>query len=315
MDAINIRPQTGTPSQAERVAWPLVSIVSVNYKQAGLTQAMLDSLREVSYPAVQTIVVDNESDGESVPKLAGEYPEAIFLYSPENLGFAGGNNLGFTRAEGKYVLLLNNDTEVDPGFLEPMVEMMEQRPEVGIVSPKIYFFDYPETLQYAGTTPIHPITSRGRKFGYRELDQGQHDLPRETGYANGACMLIRRELIEDLGHMAEDYFLYYEEHDFTERIKQAGYQVMFQPKGKIYHKVSASTGALSPLKAFYLHRNRLVFILRTQKGLTRVLAVLYYLGVATSKAWLTYLLQGDQARRKAIQLATWRALKGDMRRF
>ena len=171
------------------------------------------------------------------------------------------------------------------------------------------------TLQYAGTTPIHPITSRGRKFGYQELDRGQHNLPRETGYANGACMLVRRELLEELGYLAEDYFLYYEEHDFTERVKQAGYRIMFQPKGKIYHKVSASTGALSPLKAFYLHRNRLVFILRTQRGLTRVLAVLYYLGVATSKAWLTHLLQGDHARRSAIQLATWRAIKGDMRRF
>jgi hypothetical protein len=276
---------------------------------------MLNSLREASYPDLEVIVVDNGSGLKGTQELEPLYPEVHFLSSLANLGFAGGNNLAFPHATGEYVLLLNNDTEVAPDFLEPMVQMMEEDPRIGIVSPKLFFFDRPDTLQYAGTTAIHPITSRGRKFGHGEVDHGQYDQPRPTGYANGACMLIRRKLLEQVGYLREDYFLYYEEHDLTARVRQAGFHVMFQPAGRIYHKVSASTGALSPLKAFYLHRNRLVFLQRTQRGMTKSLAVLYYLLIASPKAWLSYLLQGHHERRRAIELAVWRGLTGDMRRW
>jgi len=274
---------------------------------------MLDSLRQCSYSDLEIIVVDNGSGAQGVQHLEVEFPEAKFVYSAENLGFAGGNNLGFPHATGEYVLLLNNDTEVPPDFLQPMVAMMESDRRIGVVSPKLFFFDHPHTLQYAGTTGIHPITSRGRKFGAGEIDQGQHDQPFETGFANGACMLIRRNLLEQLSYLREDYFLYYEEHDLTERVRQAGFRIMYQPESHVYHKVSVSTGALSPLKAFYLHRNRLVFIRRTQRGLTKGLAILYYLLVATPKAWLSFIR--DPKRRKAIRLATWRGLRGDMRRW
>ncbi len=313
MPASSITSRRSSSSAAPAVAWPRVTIVSVNYRQPTLTGLMLLSLRQCRYPDLEIIVVDNGSGAQGVQHLETEFPEAKFIYSAENLGFAGGNNLGFPHATGEYVLLLNNDTEVPPDFLQPMVAMMESDRRIGVVSPKLFFFDHPHTLQYAGTTGIHPITSRGRKFGAGEIDQGQHDQPRETGYANGACMLIRRNLLEQLSYLREDYFLYYEEHDLTERVRQAGFRIMFQPESHIYHKVSASTGALSPLKAFYLHRNRLVFIQRTQRGPTKWLAVLYYLLIATPKAWLSFIR--DPERRKAILLATWRGLRGDMRRW
>lgn len=310
-----ITPQR-TKANPEVIVWPRVTVVSVNYKQPELTRKMLYSLLETSYPDLEIILVDNETDGVSIPAMEKDFPEVRFLYSESNLGFAGGNNIGFHAATGKYILMLNNDTEVDPGFLEPMVEMMELNKEIGIVSPKIFFYDEPDTLQFAGTTLIHPITSRGRKFGYGEKDTGQHDLPRETGYANGACMMVRKEALDRIGgEMYEDYFLYYEEHDMTERIRQAGYRIMFNPAGKIFHKISAATGKMSPLKAFYLHRNRWVFIKRNQKGITRWLAQAYYLLIATPKAWLKYAYQGDNQRRKAIEKATAQALKGDMSRW
>lgn len=283
---------------------PLVSIVSVNFNQPALTALMLDSLRSVTYPAIETFVVDNGSSQGDIRTIIPRYPEANFILSDTNLGFAGGNNLAFPHVKGKYVLLLNNDTEVDPGFLEPLVELMEKDPEVGIVSPKILFFDEPDRIQYAGTTAIHPITSRGSKYGYQEVDQGQQDILRETGYPNGACMLIRADLLKEYGHLYEHYFLYYEEHDWAFRVNQAGFRSMYQPASRIYHKVSASTGKLSPLKAYYLHRNRWVFIRRNRKGLTRLFATLYYLLVATPRMLADYLGQGDFARAKAI----WRAL-------
>lgn len=289
--------------QANQTAFPLVSIVTVNFNQPELTALMLDSLRQVTYPNLEVFVVDNGSSKGDIRQIQPDYPEATFLISDTNLGFAGGNNLAFPYTKGQYVLLLNNDTEVDPGFLEPMVSLMEADETVGVVSPKIYFYDEPNRLQYAGTTSIHPITSRGSKFGYREIDQGQHDQLKETGYPNGACMLVRGDLLQRFGYLYEHYFLYYEEHDWAFRVNRAGYRLLFQPASAIRHKVSASTGRLSPLKAYYLHRNRWLFIRRNRKGWTRLLATLYFLGFATPKTWLSYVLQGDWQRVKAIHKA------------
>ncbi|MCI4671012.1 MAG: glycosyltransferase family 2 protein [Bacteroidia bacterium] len=285
--------------------WPLVSIVSVNWNQAGLTRIMLQSLKECSYPALDIWVVDNGSSKGNLKELKSDFPETNFVISPENLGFAGGNNLALSRARGKYVLLLNNDTEVDRDFLQPMVELMEKDENIGIVSPKIFFYDDPETLQYAGTTLIHPITNRGKKFGYGEKDTGKYDHIVETGFPNGACMLVRGKLFEELGLLYENYFLYYEEHDFAHKVRVAGNKIFFQPKSKIYHKVSASTGKASPLKTYYLHRNRQLFNRRNFKGSTFLLSSLYYFLVATPKALLTHLLSMDTKRASAIWRATF----------
>lgn len=270
--------------------YPKVSIVSVNWNQVELTCIMLASLRHVSYPNVEVIVVDNGSTKGDPKTIKERFPEIKLILSDNNLGFAGGNNLAFPHITGKYVLLLNNDTEVDPHFLEPIIETMEKDDIIGIVSPKILFYDKPTHLQYAGTTLINPITSRGKRFGYDEEDKGQYDQARETGFANGACMMIRAQLLEELGHLYEDYFLYYEEHDFCERARKAGYRICFEPKSKIYHKVSASTGVLSPLKTYYQHRNRLLFMRRNTQGWTYRLGFLYYLLIATPKECIKYLL-------------------------
>ncbi|GAB4424783.1 MAG: glycosyltransferase family 2 protein [Bacteroidia bacterium] len=287
--------------------WPLVSIVSVNFNQPELTGLMLASLRQVSYPHIEVIVVDNGSTQGDIRQLKQQFPEITLLISPDNLGFAGGNNLAFPHCRGKYILLLNNDTEVDPGFLEPMVSLMEQEMDVGAVSPKLYFYDRPDTLQYAGTTNMHPITQRGRKYGYGEQDTGQHDRLHETGYANGACMLIRDSLLHEVGYLYAPFFLYYEEHDLCARIRRAGYRIMFQPQSRIWHKVSASTGALSPLKTHYLHRNRLVYLRRNQQGLVRVLAEAYYWLVATPRQlWA-------QRRSPVHRRAIWQALAWNLR--
>ncbi|MEL6625973.1 MAG: glycosyltransferase family 2 protein [Bacteroidota bacterium] len=293
-----------TYEEANLGAWPLVSVVSVNWNQSKLTRQMLSSLKRTTYPKVETWVVDNGSTEGDLRPLKEEFPQTHFLRSEENLGFAGGNNLALPRAKGKYILLLNNDTEVESSFLEPMVELMEAHEEIGIVSPKIFFYDKPDTLQYAGTTLIDPITSRGKKFGYNEVDQGQYNEIKPTGFPNGACMLVRRTLFERLGLLYENYFLYYEEHDFAHKVRQAGYDIYFQPLSKIYHKVSASTGKLSPLKAYYLHRNRQVFNRRNLRGTLFLLSSLYYFIVATPKYLLTYLLSKDWKRAKAIWQAT-----------
>lgn len=269
-------------------AQPMVSIVSVNFNQPELTRIMLESLDKMTYPNWECLLVDNGSTKGDIRPLKKDFPDTHLYINPDNLGFAGGNNLAFPHCKGKYILMLNNDTEVHPEFLQPLVQLMEERPDVGVVSPKLFYYDDPEVLQFAGTTRMHPITMRGKKIGNGIKDEGQFDQLRETGFANGACMLIRKELLDTLGYMYEPYFLYYEEHDLCSRIERAGYKIMFHPESRIWHKVSASTGALSPLKTHYLHRNRLVYLRRNRQGFTKWLALAYYWGVATPKELLKH---------------------------
>tara|TARA_B100000809_G_C15134808_1_gene530097 strand:+ start:1161 stop:2072 length:912 start_codon:yes stop_codon:yes gene_type:complete len=272
---------------------PMVSIVSINYDQPVVTCEMLDSLRKVTYPNFETIIVENGSPTKKPDQIRDNYPEAKLIISKENLGFAGGNNIGLKEVKGDYILLLNNDTEVPADFLDSMVDLMESNAEIGIVSPKIYYFHEKNVLQYAGTSPIDPITSRGRHYGNKEVDTGQFDEVTETYYPHGACMMFRKSILEELGLLYEGYFLYYEEYDFTERVRKAGYKIYFQPNSYILHKESISTGKNSPLKTYYLNRNRLLFLRRNVEGLTFYLAMAYFFIISFPKNTLKYLFNKE----------------------
>ncbi|MEH0158270.1 glycosyltransferase family 2 protein [Limibacter armeniacum] len=260
--------------------YPLVSIVSVNYKQQQYTEAFLESLTHISYPNYEVILVDNASGNFDRKRIEDNYPETIIIESEENLGFAGGNNLGMRAASGKYFMLLNNDTEVEPDFLEPIVELMEKKPIIGLVSPKIKYSEGNNLIQYAGTIDINPITLRGGKLGHLKEDDGTYDRVYEVPFANGAAMMISRALFELTEGMLEDYFLYYEETDWSQRIRNLGYKIYYQGKSTVYHKESASVGSVSPLKSFYMSRNRLLYGYRNIKGLNKWLSIIYTVFVA-----------------------------------
>ena len=268
---------------------PLVSIVSVNYDQPEVTCEMLASLEKVTYPNFETLIVDNASPTKSPNIIKEKYPEIQLIISKKNLGFAGGNNIALKQAKGDYVLLLNNDTEVKPDFLESLVELMESDKKIGIVSSKILYFYEDNVIQYAGASPINPITSRGSHYGYKEIDNGQLDEVTETAYPHGACMMIRKSVLEELGLLYEGYFLYYEELDFAERVKRAGYKIYFQPNSSILHKESISTGKNSPLKTYYMNRNRLLFVKRNSSGITLFLGVIYFFLIPLLKNTIKYL--------------------------
>lgn len=285
--------------------YPQVSIITVNYKQAEVTLALLDSLQQITYTNIEVIVVDNGSNDGSVEKISQHAPWVKLIASSRNLGFAGGNNLGLTEAKGELMLFINNDVEVAPDFLEPLVEAIQQ-PNVGAVSPKIKFYYNPETIQYAGSTPLNYLTMRNRAIGFAEQDNGQHDKPRQTAFAHGAAMLVSRAVVNKVGPMYDGYFLYYEELDWCEHIRKAGYTIMYEPRSVIYHKESISTGKQSPLKTYYLNRNRLLFLKRNTNGLTRILGYVYFLGVAVPKRFLTTLINRQPKHRKAlIQSILW----------
>ena len=272
---------------------PLVSIVSVQYGHPEVTLEMIQSLKQISYSPIEIIIVDNGSPDGNPDIVKEKFPEIVYIKSKENLGFAGGNNLGFEVAKGKYILMLNNDTEVEKDFLEPLVEKMENDPKIGIVSPKIRFFHSPDTLQYVGYEPINPITQRGGAKGFGEKDKGQYEEDVEASYGHGAAMMIPMKVIKEVGLMADVFFLYYEELDWAHRIRNAGYKIYYVHNSLIYHKESISTGGrVSSLRAYYMTRNRILYLRRNFFGFTYFLALVYQMLVAIPKNALTSAFRG-----------------------
>lgn len=289
---------------------PLVSIISINYKQARVTCEMLASLQHVTYPNYEVIVVDNASPVEEVQPIADQFPDVHLIRSAENLGFAGGNNLGIAEAKGKYLLFLNNDTEVDPGFLEPLVELFESNPKAGIASPKIVFYGTDNVIQYAGCGGINPWTGRSVTFGLMEKDEGQHNTSSPTALIHGAAMMVPMQVIRKVGLMPELYFLYYEELDWCEMIKRAGYESHYVASGTVYHKESVSVGQGSVMRTYYMYRNRLLYIRRNSSGMRFWSGMLFFLFVAVPKQGLVYAMRLEQKYLHAL----WRGLRWHLQR-
>lgn len=288
---------------------PLVSIISINYNQAAVTCAMLESLRQLTYPNYEVIVVDNASPTEAPDCIAAQFPEVHLIRSAVNLGFAGGNNLGIKEARGEYCLFLNNDTEVAPNLLAKLVAAFEQNPQAGIISPKIIFYGTNQLIQYAGCEGINPWTGRGTVIGYLEPDAGQYDVSHATALIHGAAMMVPTPLIRQAGLMPELYFLYYEELDWCEMIKRLGYHSYYEAGATVYHKESVSVGQGSVLRTYYLNRNRLLFIRRNSRGRHFWSGCLFFLLVAVPTHSLRYAARGQWAHLGAL----WRGLGWHLR--
>lgn len=285
---------------------PMVSIITVNYNQAAVTCEFLESIQKITYPSYEVIVVDNASPTEDPSSIKENYSFVRFFKSEINLGFAGGNNIGVRESKGDYLLFINNDTEVEPGFLEPMIEKFQEDNSIGMMSPKIRFHHTPDTIQYAGYTPMSPYTMRQHLIGYRQIDKGQFDDPGYTYSIHGAAMLVPRKVIKEVGMMTEVYFLYYEEHDWCARIKKAGYNVFYQPKALVYHKESISTGKESPLKIYYISRNRIVYAKRNSFGMTLIINFAYFNLISFPKALVKYLVVGKfDLMKSSVKAIVW----------
>jgi GT2 family glycosyltransferase len=274
------------------VNYPLVSLITVNYNGLIYTRAFLKSLEKVTYPNYEVWVVDNASS-ESIAPLQQEFPQVKFILSKENLGFAGGNNLAIQEANGKYYFLLNNDTEPEPHFLEPIVQLMESNPNIGVASSKLKYFNQPDTLQFAGSKGINMYTGRGFSIGYMDKDKEQYHQNYRSELAHGAAMLISKAALEKIGLMAELYFLYYEETDFCERVKRAGFEIWYCGGSVVLHKESMSVGKESALKTYYLTRNRLIYTRRNAKGFQKLAALLFFFIFSFPKGIFKYLIRKD----------------------
>lgn len=272
---------------------PLVSIISVHYNTFFDTMEFLKSVRKLTYPAVEVVIVDNSNDVALKDELDKNYPEVKLILNPDNIGFAAANNVGIRNSTGKYFFFLNTDTILFPDFIEPIVEFFEAHPSVGMASPKVLFGDG-VTIQYAGARAINASTGRGRRYGLMEPDRGQYDYIEKTQLGHGAALIVPRSVTERVGLWPEDFFLYYEEHDWCEQVKRAGYFVYYLGYSKIIHKESASIGGSdNPRKAYYMTRSRLLFMRRNSKGWSRFSGILFFALFTVPKHFTVYLLKGQ----------------------
>lgn len=270
-----------------------ISIITINYNGLANTCALIETIPFNDYP-LEVIVVDNASSEDEATLIEQRYPQVKVIRSKENLGFAGGNNLGIKAALGKYLFFINNDTFLRPqtSDLKHLIERLESDTKIGMVCPKIRFAWDSCPIQFAGYTPLSRITLRNKAIGYGEEDLGQYDNAHSTPYAHGAAMMVKREAIERAGLMPECYFLYYEELDWSMMIRRAGYEIWYEPTCTIYHKESQATGQESSLRTYYITRNRLLFAKRNQQGATKYLTYLYLIALVASKDVLKQTFRG-----------------------
>lgn len=264
-----------------------LSIITVNYNGFHDTCELIDSIP--LNEEMEVIVVDNASKQNEAQFLQQKYPQIKTIRSEANLGFAGGNNLGIKAAKGKYLFFVNNDTlfKADTHF-EALIDRLESNENIGMVCPKIRFSWDQCPIQFAGYTPLSPITLRNHSIGFGEEEKGQYNTPHPTPYAHGAAMMTKREVIDKAGLMPECFFLYYEELDWSMMITRAGYEIWYEPNCTIYHKESQTTGQQSPLKTYYITRNRLLFVKRNVSNMMKYLSYAYIIGIVTLKDILKY---------------------------
>lgn len=271
-----------------------ISFIVVNYNGLEDSCELIESIYS-NIPAscdYEIILVDNGSKQDESLHVKEKFPSVIAIRSEKNLGFAGGNNLGIRNSSGDYIFLINNDTLLFDDSMLKLVDFMDKNSQAAAVSPKIYFPGEPKIIQYAGFTPMSRITLRNRSIGRGEKDDGSYNYEYKTFATHGAAMLVRREVVDRIGYMPEVYFLYYEEIDWCMNMKRHGYELWYVPSSSIVHKESRTTGEDSPLKRYYMTRNRLLFARRNlSKGFAN-LSICYQIVVANLKAVCVSIIRG-----------------------
>lgn len=243
-----------------------VAIIILNWNGKEDTIECLESLRRVKLPEYRILLIDNASTDGSVELFRQRYPDVELVVNERNLGFAGGNNVGIKKAveEGsEYVLLLNNDTVVYPDFLSGLIDLAESRENIGFVGPKICFFSDPDKIWTSGGT-VNLFTGRigDRKKG---MPQASASGAESVDYLSGCALLARASMVRHIGLMDEDYFLYFEDTDWTLRARRQGYTCLVNNDVRILHKVGASVKKVKGSDYYYVVRNLPRFVGRNGK--------------------------------------------------
>ncbi len=249
---------------------PKVAVIVLSWNGKEMTLACLESLAASDYPSLDIYLVDNASSDGTVESVKTAFAERIRLIAnSENLGFAGGNNVGIRKAledGAAYVLLLNNDTTVAPDMISHLVAAARSNPQMGIFAPKIYYESPPDQIWFAGGD-VSLARGTVRHIGIREVDRGQYDAPRRVDYVSGCALMARRDVFEKIGVLDETYKMYFEDTDFCMRAQLSGFGCYFVPAGRMWHKISPSTGGqMSPRKIKRKLKSSWIFFRRYSKS-------------------------------------------------
>ncbi len=251
-------------------SWPEVAIVILNYNGISYLEKFLPSVLASRYPNFKTYVADNGSSDNSLAFLKKRYSDVHLINLKENFGFAEGYNRALQSVSADYYILLNSDVEVNPDWIEPVIELMQRDPSIAAVQPKIRSFQQKDHFEYAGAAggwidKLGYPFCRGRIFSVTEKDQGQYDDTQEIFWASGAAFFIRSKLFHSIGGFDGDYFAHAEEIDLCWRLKRAGYKIMVRPRSVVYHVGGGTLSYLTPRKTYLNFRNTLITILKNSE--------------------------------------------------
>jgi len=226
---------------------------------------MAPLVEHTARPEVSFVVVDNGSTDDSCAFLAQNYPKVQLVCLDKNYGYTGGYNRGLQQVQADYYVLLNSDVQVSPGWLEPLVNLMDSEAKIGVCMPKIRAYDRPQSFEYAGAAGGFidrfgfPFC-RGRILSCIEDDHEQYDNRQEVFWATGACMIVRARLFHEMGGFDERFFAHMEEIDFCWRAQIAGYKIMCEPTSVVYHVGGGTLPNNNPHKLYYNYRNSLYML-------------------------------------------------------
>jgi len=240
---------------------PLIISVILNTNRCEDTLACLASLRDSAYSNHKAIVLDNASIDGSVEAIQDRFPQVQVIRLSENLGYAGNNNVGIEaalRQAADWILVLNEDTILAPNCLDRLIETAETDAQAGILGPTVYHFDEPDVIQSAGGC----LTPAWNAFhlGQNESDQGQYDRPRPVEWISGCAILVKRQVIEQIGALDARFFYYWEETDWCTRARKRRWKVLHVPAAHIWHKGVQRNYSPSPNVTYYNTRNRFLFL-------------------------------------------------------
>ena len=254
-----------------------VAIIIVNWKQYELTKSCLSTLKSSKFNDFQIILIDNESNQKDLNDLKNQFDQVKTFTSEKNLGFTGANNIGINYAiknQFEYVMLLNNDTEIDKNFINPLLEAFQKYNKLGAVQPVIMNFYQNKKVWNAGG-------NLNKFFGYTSVIKKPKYINRKIDWITGCCILIKTVVIKKVGLLDENFFAYYEDVDWSIRIKKAGYDLAVVKSSLIYHhgskasKNESSEGTLSPF-VHYLNIRNHIFLLRKNKDIFNSFGILVF---------------------------------------
>lgn len=283
-----------SPELPGREGGPRVVGIVLNYNGREVTLEAVGSLLGMTYRPFDLLVVDNGSTDGSYEAVAEAFPGVTQIRTAENLGPAGGLNLGLRWALDRdydYLLVLNNDIEVDPAMLAEMVAVAESDPGIGCVGPKGYYYEDRERIWSAGGR-LRFREAMTRERGEGEMDRGQYDRDGEVDYVNGCAMLVKRQAVEAAGLWDSLFFLGLEDADFCMRVKARGYTCHYAHRARLWHMVSYATGVYTPGRTFNTGRNTALF-LRRYAGPRGWLTSLFWIAVSLPVAFVRELPRGN----------------------